>query len=152
MPGPGPGREAKAYYNSGSFASPTWTEITRLVDGSVDSPVTWADISSRFSLWKMEAKAQQGLVFNFGYRRRQGVSDTVFTALRGYGFGTTTKQELGIADGPIATTGTQYVRATYQFSWGREEPLEDGCLENLEAHLTYEEDAGTAREPTWVVV
>lgn len=114
-------------------------------------PVTWADISCRASLWRMEVKALQGLTVTFGYRRRQGVSDTVFTALRGYAIALT-KQELALADGVIATTGTQYIRGTYQFAIGREEPLEDGCIENFEAHLTYEEDTGTQREPTWTVV
>jgi hypothetical protein len=151
MAGPTVGREAKTYYNTGSFASPTWTLIDRIVDLDWDMPARWADISSRWSLWAMEAKALIGLVVNFGYRRRQGMSDTVFTALRGYAIGTT-KQELALADGAIATTTTQYLRATYQFEMGRSEPLEDACIENFIAHLTYEEDAGTGREPTWTVV
>lgn len=151
MAGPGPGREAKLYYNSGTFGSPTWTEVPRVVDLNWDIPATWADVSSRWSLWRMEAKALQGLTVTFGYRRRQGVSDAVFTALRGYGIGTT-KQELAISDGAIATTGSQYLRATYQFEYSRGEPLADGCIDNFGAHLAYEEDSGTGREPTWTVV
>jgi hypothetical protein len=151
MAGPGPGREAKAYYNTGSFSSPSWTLMPQVVDLDWDMPASWADVSSRVSLFKMEAKALVGLTVNFGYRRRQGVSDAVFTALRGYALGTT-KQELALADGAIATTTTQYLRATYQFEMGRSEPLEDGCIDNFSAHLTYEEDAGTLREPSWVVV
>lgn len=151
MAGPGPGREAKTYYNTGSFASPTWTLLDRIVDLDWDAPASWADVSARVSLFKMEAKALVGLTVNFGYRRRQGVSDTAFTALRGYALGTT-KQELALADGAIATTTTQYLRATYQFEMGRSEPLEDGCIDNFSAHLTYEEDAGTLREPAWTVV
>jgi hypothetical protein len=152
MAGPNVGRECILAYNSGSFGSPTWTTLTRAVDVNIDGAVTWADISSRFSLWRMEAKAQQGLVVDFGYRRRQGVSDAVFTAIRGYAFGAVTKQELAIADGVIATTGTQYIRGTFQFEWSRGEPLADGCIDNFSAHLTYEEDAGTGREPAWTVV
>lgn len=152
MAGPTPGREAIAYYNTGTFGTPTWTEIPRIVDMDWDAPATWADVKSRQSLWAFEAKASQALTATFGYRRRQGVSDSVFTALRGYAFGATTKAELAIADGAIATTATQYIRATFQFEMGRSEPLEDGCIENFSAHLCYEEDAGTARAPTWVVV
>jgi len=151
MPGPTPGREAKAYYNSGSFGTPTWTLMPQVVDLDWDAAASWADVSSRASAFKMEAKALTGLVVNFGYRRRQGVSDTVFTALRGYALALT-KQELALADGAIATTTTQYLRATYQFEMGRSEPLEDGCIENFSAHLTYEEDATVMREPLWVVV
>jgi hypothetical protein len=151
MAGPTVGRENKLYYNSGSFASPTWTEVVRTVDLDWDMPVTWGNVSSRQSKWLFESKAMQGLTTNFGYRRRSGVSDAVFTALRGYAVGET-KQELAIADGAIATTTTQYLRATYQFEMGRSEPLEDGAIDNFSAHLAYEEDAGTAREPSWVVV
>lgn len=151
MAGPTPGREAILYYNTGTFASPTWTIVPGVIDLDWDAAASWADISARRSLWKMEAKAMQGLVVNFGYRRRQGVSDAVFTAIRGYAIATT-KAELAIADGVIATTGTQYLRATYQFEMGRSEPLEDGCEDSFSAHLTYEEDAGTMREPSWVVV
>lgn len=151
MAGPTPGREAKLYYNTGSFASPTWTLMPQVVDLDWDAAASWADVSSRVSGFKMEAKALTGLIVNFGYRRRQGVSDAVFTAIRGYALATT-KQELAIADGAIATTTTQYLRATYQFEMGRSEPLEDGCIDNFSAHLTYEEDAGTLREPSWVVV
>lgn len=152
MAGPTPGREAKLYYNSGSFAVPTWTEVLRVVDLDWDAPVTWADVASRESLWEFEAKAGQKLTVTFGYRRRQGVSDTVFTAIRGHAFGGLTKVEFALSDGAIATTTTQYQRATFQLGMGRSEPRADGVIENFEAHLCYEEDAGAARAPTWVVV
>ena len=151
MAGPTPGREAKCYYNTGSFGTPTWTEITGVIDLDWDMPVSWAAVPSRAAMWNFEVKALQGLTVNFGYRRRQGVSDTVFTALRGYAIATT-KAELAMADGAIATTGTQYVRATFQFGMSRSEPLEDAVVDNFEAHLTYEEDSGTPRAPTWTVV
>lgn len=152
MAGPNTGRENKLYHNTGTFGTPTWTEIPRTVDLDWDAPATWADVASRESLWGFEAKAQQKLQVTFGYRRRSGVSDAVFTALRGYAFGATTKAELAIADGAIATTGTQYLRGTYQFGMGRSEPLEDGSIDNFEAHLAYEEDSGTPRAPAWTVV
>lgn len=151
MAGPIPGREAKLYYNTGTFGTPTWTEVARVVDLDWDMPVSWAAVPSREALWNYEVKALQGLVVNFGYRRRSGVSDTVYTAIRGYALATT-KQELAIADGVIATTGTQYLRATFQFGMSRDEPMEDAALDSFEAHVTYEEDAGTARAPTWTVV
>lgn len=151
MAGPTPGREAKLYYNTGSFASPTWTEVKRVVDLDWDMPATWAEVPSREAIWNFEVKALQGLTVTFGYRRRQGVSDTVYTALNGYALATT-KQELAIADGAIATTGTQYLRGTFQFAMSRSEPLSDGAIDNFEAHLTYEEDTGTAPAPTWTTV
>lgn len=151
MAGPNTGGECKLYYNTGTFGSPTWTEIPGVIDLNWAMDATYADISSRRSIFRMEAKALTGLTVNWGYRRRQGVSDTVFTALRGYALART-KFELAIADGAIATTGTQYLRATYQCHMNRDEPLEDGASDSFEAHLTYEEDSGTMREPAWTVV
>lgn len=151
MAGPNTGAECKLYYNTGTFGSPTWTEIPGAIDVNVAIDASYADVSSRRSLWRMEAKALQGLTVTFGYRRRQGVSDAVFTALRGYALART-KFELAVADGAIATTGTQYVRGTFQCHMNRDEPLDGAAEDSFEAHLTYEEDSGTMREPAWTVV
>lgn len=151
MAGPVPGRECKLYYNTGTFGSPSWTLIPQVVDLDYDMPATWAAVPARISLWNFEVKALQGLVVNFGYRRRSGVSDAVFTAIDGYAIDTT-KKELAVADGAIASTGTRYLRGTYQFEKGRSEPIGDAAIDNFSAHLTYEEDSGTLREPTVVVV
>lgn len=148
MPGNLNGRECKTYYNTGTFAIPTWTLIDRIIDLTYQMPADWADSSSRLSLWKMELKALVGLQVSFGYRYKNGV-DAVFTALRGYAM-STAKQELAIADGLIAASGTQYLRATYQYELGQfGQQLTSGVQVDFNAHLTYEEDAGVLREPTW---
>lgn len=125
--------------------------MDQVVDLDYDMPATWAGVPARGSLWAFEAKALQGLVVNFGYRRRTGYSDAVFTALDGYAVATT-KQELALADMAIASTGARYLRATYQFEKGRSEPLEDGAIDNFGAHLCWEEDSGTPRAPAVTVV
>lgn len=145
------GRECKLYYNSNTYASPTWTEIPRVIDLTYSLPVEWADVSSRISIWKMEAKALVGLILNFGYRYRQGVSDAVFDALRPMAYATT-KTEFAICDGTIATSGNEYLRATYQIQMDGDQPLVGGVQQNFECHLTSEEDSGTLREPSWVTV
>lgn len=145
------GRDCYAYYNAGTFAVPTWTLVTRIIDLTYQMPAEWADVSSRLSLWKMEAKALNGLQVSFGYRYKNG-TDTVFAALRGYAMGVT-KQELAIADGVIATTGTQYLRATYQYELGQTgQQLTSGVSVDFNAHLCYEEDANVMREPAWTTV
>lgn len=151
MAGPIIGREAKLYYNSGTYASPTWTEVVQAMDVALNSSATRGDLSSRRSSWQMEGKAMQSLEATFGYRIRQGVSDTVFTALRGYSHNTG-KVELAVADGVINTNTTQYMRFTSQLEMGVDQPMTDGMAANFTAFLTYEEDTGTMREPSWVVV
>lgn len=149
--GPRTGLECKAYYNTGTFASPTWTLITRVIDLTYQMPAEWADVSSRASAWKMEAKTLTGLQVSFGYRYING-TDTVFAAIRGYAMATT-KAELAIADDAIATTGTQYLRGTYQFEMGQTgQQLTSGVQVDFNAHLCFESDTGTMREPSWVTV
>ena len=145
------GRECKLYYNSNTFVSPTWAEVTRVIDLDYDMPAEWGDVSSRISIWKMEAKALVGLLLNFGYRYRQGVTDAIFDALRPMTYAAT-KVEFAICDGAIATTGNEYLRGTYQIEMGNKQALTDGVQVEFRAHLTSEEDSGTLREPSWVTV
>jgi hypothetical protein len=145
------GRDCYSYYNAGTFGTPTWTLMTRVIDLTYQMAAEWADVSSRASVWKMEAKALVGLIVNFGYRYKNA-TDAVFAALRGYAMGVT-KQELALADGVIATTGTQYLRATYQFEIGQfGQQLTSGVQVDFSAHLCYEEDSNTMREPAWTTV
>src|SRR5262245_24381218 len=145
------GRECKLYYNSGTFSSPTWIEVTRAIDVDYDMPAEWGNVSSRVSLFKMEAKALIGLILTFGYRYRQGVTDSVFDALRPMALGIT-KVEFAVADGAIATTGNEYLRATYQIEFGNKQPLVDGVQVDFRCHLCSEEDSGVLREPSYVTV
>jgi hypothetical protein len=99
----------------------------------------------------MEAKALNGLELSFGYRYRQAATDAVFDALRPMAL-SNTKTEFAVCDGAIATTGNEYLRATYQLDMGVNQPLGDGVSADFTAFLTSEEDSGTLREPSWVQV
>lgn len=146
------GRECKLYYNAGSFASPTWTEVTRAIDVTLPVDAEYGDVSSRASIFKMQAKSQVVVgPLSFGYRYRQGVTDAVFDALRPMIL-STTKTEFAVCDGAIATTGNEYLRGTYQLKGTLDQPLSDGVRVDFEGTLTSEEDAGVLREPQWVTV
>ena len=145
------GRECKLYYNAGTFGSPSWTLIARAIDVTYRMPAERGNVSSRVSIWKMEVKAMIGLELDFGYRYRALVSDTVFDALRAAAMDTT-KMEFAICDTAIATTGAEYLRATYQFTTDHNQPLTDGVSNQFNCFLTSEEDSGTLREPAWVTV
>lgn len=142
------GRECKLYYNAGSYTSPTWTEITRVVDANADISKSYGDVSSRASQWEMKKPALKSLKISFGYRYRQGVTDAVFDALRAAALADT-PTELAIADGAIATAGNEYLRAYCDLAMGIDQPLSDGVLANFDGELTYYEDSGTLREPSY---
>jgi hypothetical protein len=145
------GRECNLYYNAGTFASPTWTLIPRVIDLSYAIGSERGDLSSRISKWRMEGKALNTLELTFGYRYRYLVTDAVFDALRAI-YMSDTKVEFAVCDTTIATTGAEYLRATYQLEAGMEQPLTDGVSVPFTAFLTSEEDSGTLREPSWVTV
>lgn len=146
------GRECKLYYNAGTFASPTWTLVTRAIDVNLPIDAEYGDVSSRISIFKMQAKAQVVVgPLTFSYRYRYLVTDAVFDALRPMTF-SDTKVEFAVCDTAIATTGAEYVRATYQLAMTIDQPLVDGVKVDFTATCTSEEDSGTLREPAWVTV
>jgi hypothetical protein len=150
------GRECKLYLNTGTFGTPTWTEITRAIDVSRSMPTERGNVSSRVSKWKMEKKSLIGLEITFGYRYRQGVTDTIYDLLIALAMGEAS-DELAMADGAIATVGNEYLRATFQFEeTAHNQPLTDGVGSEFTAFLTSEEDVsggtGTLREPSYTIV
>ena len=145
------GRECNLYYNSGTYGSPTLTIVTRAMHVSYQIGSERGDISSRASIWKMEAKSLNTLELTFGYRYRQASTDAVFDALRPMAL-SNTKVEFAVCDVTIATSGAEYLRATYQLTMNMNQPMGDGVNAEFTAFLTSEEDAGTLREPAWTQV
>jgi hypothetical protein len=145
------GRECNLYYNAGTFGSPTWTLIPRAIDVSYSISSERGSVSSRISIWKMEVKSLNGLELTFGYRYRYLVTDAIFDALRPMAL-SNTKVEFAVCDTTIATSGAEYLRATYQLEMQMGQPMGDGVAVDFTAFLTSEEDSGTLREPAWTTV
>lgn len=107
--GPAPGLDCKAYYNSGTHASPTWVEIKKGRDFSIpDFGVNPLEANSRES--KFEAYTP-GLIkcgIGFTYLHSRG-ADTVRDALAGMVTGRTSK-EFAIMDGDITLVGALGLR------------------------------------------
>lgn len=142
------GRECYLYYNSATNASPTWVLIANAVDVSFSIDKNYGDVSSRASGWKKNKAALKDLTVSFGYRYKQGVTDSVFDALRGFAIANT-PTELFVADGPSGTAGSEGIRAFVDLTLGREEPLEDGVLVPFEAKHVIAYESGSVVEPSW---
>lgn len=144
------GASAKLYYNSGTHASPTWVLIANAVDVSVSFGKSYGDVSSRASGWKKNAAALKDLTCSFGYRYKNG-TDTVFDALRAAAIANTAT-ELFFADGLAATSGTEGIRAYFDFTMGDEQPLEDGVLVTFDGtHVIFYESSAVV-DPDWYTV
>jgi hypothetical protein len=137
------GFQCKLYRNTGTYASPTWTEITNVKDLEVPFAFSEADVSTRSGGgWRekmaglLDAPVTFGMVYD--------PADTVYTALRTAAFARTTV-EFAIADGAIATVGTHYLRARCQIlGFTFNQPLEEGAMTDVSLFPTRNSDGAPA--------
>ena len=107
--GPVAGVDCKAYYNSGTHASPTWVEITKGQNFSVpDFGVNPIAANSRESKWEAFTAGLIKSGINFSYLHSRG-PDTVRDALAGMVTGRTSK-EFAVMDGDITHVGARGLR------------------------------------------
>lgn len=142
------GMDCKLYYNSATHATPTWVLVSQAVDVSMSIDKNYGDVSSRASGWKKNKAALKDLGCSFGYRYKAAVTDTVFDALRAAAIANT-PTELFIADGASGTAGSEGIRAYFDLTMGREEPLEDGVLIPFEGKHVINYESGSVVDPDW---
>ena len=138
------GMEAKLYRNSGTFGTPTWAELTNVKDVTLNLEKGEADVTTRANNgWKATAATLKDASVEF--EMVWDTTDTGFTAIQQAYFNNT-PIELAVMDGPIATAGSQGLRATMQVNnFSREEKLEDAIMVKVTCKPTY-----AANAPTWM--
>lgn len=116
------GLECKAYLGSGTFASPTWTELTQAQEVTISRERTEITAPSRGSTFEKVLVGLKKVGVDIKLLRdNTNASQIILDAA--YEAGTTIF--MAFADGPIATTGTRYVKVEVlvtKFAEG--EPLE----------------------------
>ena len=140
------GLSCKLYENTGTWATPTWSEITITKDVTQSSEVGTADVSSRGSGgFRATLPTLQDLTLEFSMPWDE--SDARFEAVRAAHFAKTTI-ELAAMSGDITTSGEEGLRADwYVTQMTRVETLEEGVMVNFSA----KPDPST-NTPTWYVV
>jgi hypothetical protein len=112
--------------NTGTYGTPTWTTVTIVRDLTITLEAAEADVSSRGSRFKryIATLIEFGVELEFIY----DPANASYVAMLAAAIANPpTTIEFAVADGTIATSGTQYVRFHAQvFGMGRSEPLEDG--------------------------
>ena len=121
------GLNAKLYRNTGTYGTPTWTEVTNVVDSSVGDEMEAADVSTRGSGgFKEEEPTLRAVSLSFQMVNKAGNADLI--ALRTAYAGRTSIDMVAL-DGPIATAGSNGVRAHYKvFSFARSENLREAQM------------------------
>jgi len=145
------GLDCKLYRNTGTTASPVWNEIQNVVDVTVALSKTEADTSSRAFAWKTRKGALKDASIDF--QLRAVAADADYTALLG-SYLNGASIELLALDGPIATAGSQGLRAICEvFNFQAGQPLEGALTFDVSAKPTPAFDsAGAAIPPTWFTV
>lgn len=118
------GRNGKAYRNTGSYASPSWSEMTNVRDVTLNLDTESADVATRADgLWGADAVVK--LTASVDLEMIWDPTDAAFTALLTAFLAASTIEFL-ILDGAVGTTGSQGLRATCNISkFSRPEPLNE---------------------------
>jgi len=140
------GMEGKLYYNAGSYATPDWKELKNVKDVTLNMEKGEADVTTRGNAgWRATVGTlkEGSLEFEMVW----DTEDEGFAALQAAWFGDT-PVEMAVMDGPVATSGSQGLRATMSvISFSRKEPLEEAMSVSVSVKPTYAEHA-----PEWMEV
>jgi hypothetical protein len=128
------GGEAKFYYNSGTYGSPTWALIDNCQDLDVADARTAVAAPIRGN-WPFlgHLVGMRDITITWSSLQKQETTDTVLTALlAAYVAGTIT--EFAIADQAIATVGCKYQRVICVITKAdRSEPIDGAVTISFEA-------------------
>lgn len=150
--GPVAGIDCKAYYNSGTNASPTWVEITRGQNFSVpDFGVNPVEAHSRASVWESFVAGLIKVGVSFTYLHTRG-ADTVrdaFTTM----VTSRTSVQFAIMDGTITLVGARGVKAFFlmeKFSYSQD--LEGAQVWDASLKPAYVIESSAKVEPTLSII
>ena len=145
------GKDCKLYINTGTRATPTWVEVKKAINVSANLGKGEADISARFSGWKLTKGALKELEITFTYRHKRG-TDTVFDSLLS-AYLNDTPREFAVMDAAITEVGAQGPRAFCEvISMNLTQELENAQEFEIALKPTYQEESGVLMEPSWFEV
>ena len=140
------GMEAKLYRNTGTYAAPTWVELTNVKDLTLNLEAGEADVTTRGNAgWRATvATLKDGSI---EFEMVWDTTDTNFTAIQS-AFFNGTDIEFAVMDGDITSSGSQGLRATMSITnFSRSEALEEALMVSVNAKPTYAVNA-----PEWMTV
>lgn len=142
------GLEARLYYNSNTYASPTWVHVSRIKDVTLTLEKGEADVSTRAgSGWREIVNTLKDGSVTFSMLQAPTGTDTVFAAFRDAWLNGTSI-EVAVMDGVITTAGSQGLRATMTVSsFTRNENLEEAIMYDVTIRPTPADNA-----PEWLEI
>lgn len=138
------GIDLKAYYMSGgSFGSPTWTEMTNVIDIQYGRQRTEVQASTRGSKFEKVLVGLKKMPITITLLRDDAntTQDSLETA---YEAGSDVV--IALADGAIATSGNTHVKIEGKIlTWDHAETLEGAAT----ISMTFKPSATSTNDPTW---
>jgi len=120
------GLDGAIYRNSGTFASPTWGELTHVNDLSLTLETNEVDASDRSSAWETVEKGLQKATIEFDYMYFEG--DTLWATLLDDWLDRDNPVEFAVMDGDITTSGEDGWRITTHVMSVSETQEKEGAL------------------------
>ena len=141
------GRKAKLYRNTGSYDSPTWSEVTLVRDLTLNLTKAEADASTRGSDgWEEVIGGLKSASVSFGLKYVEDNTDLIAFEEAFHADGTI---ELAIMSGGITTAGSRGLRATFEvFEFTRNEQQN----ETMSADVTIKPSGQAENPPENMVV
>ena len=138
------GMDAKLYRNTGSYGSPVWNEVKNVKDVTLNLEAGSADVTTRGNAgWRANIATLKDASLEF--EMVWDTADDDFTAIR-TAFLTNAAIEFAVLDGPVATSGSQGLRASMAITnFSRAEPLEEAIKVSVTAKPTY-----ATNPPEWM--
>ena len=141
------GLDCVAYRNTGSYATPTWDELTNVKEVTVNLDKAEADVTTRGnSGWRAVAATLKDGSVDVTIQHNPDSHADVTALLNAWL--NNTQLECAFMDGPVATSGSEGLRGTFEvMSASRSEPLEDGVVWTFSLKPSLATNA-----PEWLVV
>ncbi len=140
------GMQGRIYRNTGTYAAPVWNEIQNVRDVTLNMETAIADVTTRGNnSWRAEAGTLKTASIEFDMIWDDTNDDVVAVQAAFLAGGTL---DLAVLDGPVATSGSQGLRAVCMVTnFSRKEPLEEAMSTSVTVKPTY-----SANPPYWLVV
>lgn len=146
--GPMTGQQCYFYYDSASsVGSPTWVQVKNVIDLDTENGNDAVDASARYSGSKMSIPglSPDSITLSYEYFRGTDTPREFFQTAKN----NKSAVQLAIADGPIATVGTEYHKGWYMVEdFSTSQPLADRVTVSIKFALTVKIDSGSVLEPS----
>lgn len=130
------GVRARAYRNTGSYGSPTWTAMNLIKDVTPSMPWDWVEAGARETNAKLYAKARADLGVSFTMRADD--ADTGYNAVADAACSQTTVMDILFLNAAITVEGCRGFRAEWLINLTSEGQEIDGSIyDQFEAKPTW---------------